>query len=109
MRLGRVQAIERDRIVFAQGELATSPGQVHVHCSAAGLPRAPSEPVFQGNRIARQSARVISPASGQNTGPAFLGPHQWGLAVSTVRYQSLLIRHSGVSRFVHRLQPSSNI
>jgi hypothetical protein len=62
VRLGRVQAIERDRIVFAQGELATSPGQVHVHCSAAGLPRAPVEPVFQGERIVPQYVRRCAPS-----------------------------------------------
>lgn len=62
VRLGRVQALERDRIVFAQGELATAPGQVHVHCGAAGLPRAPVEPVFQGERIVPQYVRRCSPS-----------------------------------------------
>ena len=62
VRLGRVQAIERDRIVFAQGELATAPGQVHVHCSSAGLPRAPVAPVFQGERIVPQYVRRCSPS-----------------------------------------------
>jgi hypothetical protein len=62
VRLGRVQAIERDRIVFAQGELATSPGTVHVHCSATGLPRAPLEPVFQAERIVPQYVRRCSPS-----------------------------------------------
>lgn len=62
VRLGRVQAIERDRIVFAQGELATAPGTVHVHCSTSGLPRAPIEPVFQGERIVPQYVRRCSPS-----------------------------------------------
>lgn len=62
VRLGRVQAIERDRMVFAQGELAVAPGQVVVHCSAAGLPRAPLEPVFQGERIVPQYVRRCSPS-----------------------------------------------
>jgi hypothetical protein len=62
VRLGRVQAIERDRIVFAQGELAIPPGTVHVHCSAAGLPRMPVEPVFQGDRIVPQYVRRCSPS-----------------------------------------------
>lgn len=62
VRLGHVQAIERDRIVFAQGELATTPGQVFVHCSAAGLPRAPVVPVFQGERIVPQYVRRCSPS-----------------------------------------------
>jgi hypothetical protein len=62
VRLGRVQAIEHDRIVFAQGELATAPGQVYVHCSSTGLPRGPVEPVFQGDRIVPQYVRRCSPS-----------------------------------------------
>lgn len=62
VRLGHVQAIERERIVFAQGELAVSPGQVFVHCSATGLPRAGLEPVFQGERIVPQYVRRCSPS-----------------------------------------------
>jgi hypothetical protein len=62
VRLGRVQAIEHDRIVFAQGELATAPGQVYVHCSSSGLPRGPVEPVFQGDRIVPQYVRRCSPS-----------------------------------------------
>ncbi|MET0336113.1 MAG: hypothetical protein ABW190_17750 [Rhizobacter sp.] len=62
VRLGRVQAIEPDRIVFAQGELATPPGQVVVHCSADGLRYTPVEPVFQGERIVPQYVRRCSPS-----------------------------------------------
>jgi hypothetical protein len=62
VRLGRVQAIERDRIVLEHGTLPTSPHQVHVHCSATGLPRAPIEPVFQGGRIVPQYVRRCSPS-----------------------------------------------
>lgn len=62
VRLGRVQAIERERIVLEHGTLPTSPRQVHVHCSAAGLPRAPVEPVFQGHRIVPQYVRRCSPS-----------------------------------------------
>lgn len=62
VRLGHVHAIERERIVFAQGELAVSPGHVFVHCSAAGLPRAGLEPVFQGARIVPQYVRRCSPS-----------------------------------------------
>ncbi|HEY0819874.1 MAG TPA: hypothetical protein VGD46_13915 [Rhizobacter sp.] len=62
VRLGRVQAIERERIVFAQGELATAPGQVYVHCSTTGLPRGPVVPVFQGDRIVPQYVRRCSPS-----------------------------------------------
>jgi hypothetical protein len=62
VRLGRVEAIEPDRIVLEGGEVPTSVDQVHVHCSAAGLPRAPAEPVFQRGRIVPQYVRRCSPA-----------------------------------------------
>lgn len=62
VRLGRVRAIEHDRIVFAHGELATPSGQVHVHCSSTGLPTAPLEPIFQGDRIVPQYVRRCSPS-----------------------------------------------
>jgi hypothetical protein len=61
VRLGRVRAIGRDRIVLDRGEIATAPGQVHVHCSSAGLPRGPAQPMFQGQRIVPQYVRRCSP------------------------------------------------
>lgn len=61
VRLGRVQAIEIDRIVLEHGEMATSARHVHVHCSAGGLPRGPVQPVFQGQRIVPQYVRRCSP------------------------------------------------
>jgi hypothetical protein len=61
VRLGHVRAIEPHRIVLDQGEIATSPAQVHVHCSAAGLPRGPMEPIFQGARVVPQYVRRCSP------------------------------------------------
>lgn len=61
VRLGRVRAIERDRIVLEQGVVATSPDHVHVHCSAEGLPRGPAQPVFQRDRIVPQYVRRCSP------------------------------------------------
>lgn len=62
VRLGHVRAIERDRIVLAGGEIATTPEHVHVHCSAGGLPRGPAQPVFQGARIVPQYVRRCSPS-----------------------------------------------
>ena len=61
VRLGRVRAIGRERIVLDRGEIATTPMHVHVHCSAGGLPRGPVEPVFQGQRIVPQYVRRCSP------------------------------------------------
>ena len=62
VRLGRVLAIERERIVLERGEVPTSVDQVHVHCSTSGLPRGPVEPVFQGGRIVPQYVRRCSPS-----------------------------------------------
>lgn len=62
VRLGRVQAVETDRIVLDQGEIATSARHVHVHCSAGGLPRGPLQPVFQGQRLVPQYVRRCSPS-----------------------------------------------
>lgn len=61
VRLGHVQAIQGHRIVLDQGEIATSPDQVHVHCSVCGLPQGAAEPVFQGPRIVPQYVRRCSP------------------------------------------------
>ena len=62
VRLGRVRRIEPERIVLDQGEIPTSSGHVHIHCSAGGLPRGPVQPVFQGHRIVPQYLRRCSPS-----------------------------------------------
>lgn len=61
VRLGRVQAIEIDRIVLERGTIATSPQQLFIHCSAAGLPRGGAQAVFRGHRIVPQYVRRCSP------------------------------------------------
>jgi hypothetical protein len=62
VRLGHVRAIEAHRIVLDHGEVPTTAEHVHVHCSAAGLPRGPAQPVFQGDRIVPQYVRRCSPS-----------------------------------------------
>jgi hypothetical protein len=61
VRLGHVLAIEADRIVLDRGTVVTSTEHLHVHCSTAGLPRGPAQPVFQGTRIVPQYVRRCSP------------------------------------------------
>lgn len=61
VRLGHVKAIEPDRIVLESGVVPTSPGHVHIHCSADGIPNRPSVPIFQGERIVLQYVRRCSP------------------------------------------------
>jgi hypothetical protein len=57
VRLGYVRRIERDRIVLQQGSVPTSPGNLHVHCSAPGLRYPPALPIFGADRITLQPVR----------------------------------------------------
>ncbi len=61
VRMGRVRAIEDDRIVLEGGEIPTGPGVLHIDCSAAGIPTLASKPVFEGNRITLQWIRICQP------------------------------------------------
>jgi hypothetical protein len=61
-RLGHVRSIERDRIVLDEGSVPTSPGQLHIHCAAPGVPQRPALPIFDGDRITLQGIRLGLPA-----------------------------------------------
>ena len=61
VRLGRLRAIEADRIVLDDGELPTSAETLHVDCSAVGLRNAPPVPTFSPGRIVIQQVRQASP------------------------------------------------
>ncbi|MCP5433239.1 MAG: NAD(P)-binding protein [Alphaproteobacteria bacterium] len=61
VRLGRVAAIEKDRIRLARGEIATDPGTIHVDCSAKGIAPRPARPIFAGERITMQFVRTCQP------------------------------------------------
>ncbi len=61
VRLGRVSAVEADRIVLEQGVIPTSPQHLHIDCSADGIPKKPAVPIFQGARIVPQIVRRCSP------------------------------------------------
>lgn len=54
VRRGQVRRIERDRIVFDEGSVSTSPGTLHVHCAAVGLARPPLRPIFEADRVTIQ-------------------------------------------------------
>jgi hypothetical protein len=61
VRLGRVQHLERDRIVLDGGEIPTGPDVLHVDCSAKAVrPRSPL-PVFDGDLITVQFVRMCQP------------------------------------------------
>jgi hypothetical protein len=62
VRHGRVRRITADCLVLDEAELPTSPGEVHVDCSAIGLPVAPARPMFEEGRITLQQVRMCQPA-----------------------------------------------
>ncbi len=64
IRMGRVQAMEADKIILDEGELETGPSIVHVDCSASlsrSMQRMSPKPIFDGNRITPQTVRSFMP------------------------------------------------
>jgi hypothetical protein len=61
VRLGRVRRIDPDRIVLADGEIATSPHAFHVDCTAKAVAPKPIKPVFDGERITLQFVCMCQP------------------------------------------------
>jgi hypothetical protein len=61
VRKGRVQRIEKDQIIFEQGEIPTSPDHIHIDCSASAITDLTIKPVFQGNLITPQTVRSYQP------------------------------------------------
>ena len=61
VRLGRVQRIERDRLVLAGGSAPFDAGRLVVHCSAVPFQSRGPEPIFQPGRLAPQLVRNCQP------------------------------------------------
>ena len=64
IRMGRVSALELDKIILDDGEVPTSPHIVHVDCSASlsrTMPKMSPKPVFDGNIITPQTVRSFMP------------------------------------------------
>ena len=61
VRLGRVQRIERERIVLEHGSVPADPDWLYVHCSAVPFQSTGPEPIFQPGRIAPQLVRNCQP------------------------------------------------
>jgi hypothetical protein len=57
IRMGHVRRIDADRIELDGGAVPTTPGTVHVDCTADGLERRPVRPVFEDGRITLQTVR----------------------------------------------------
>ena len=69
VRMGRVRSIGVDEIILDNGTIPTAPDVLHIDCSADGLERRPSAPVFNGDRITLQSVRTCQ----QVFSAAFIG------------------------------------
>lgn len=54
VRLGRVKRIGRERLVLEGGEIPSDRGEIHVDCTADGLPVTPPRPIFEPGRITIQ-------------------------------------------------------
>ncbi|MGA9239276.1 DUF2855 family protein, partial [Robiginitalea sp.] len=61
IRLGRVQRIEKNKIVLQKGSIPTSPKHIHVDCSASAISNAAIKTVFQGDLITPQTVRSYQP------------------------------------------------
>ena len=65
VRMGHVSHLQADRIVLTEGEIRTTPGHLHIDCSASlvrSFGHKQAVPVFQGNRITPQPIRAYQPA-----------------------------------------------
>jgi hypothetical protein len=61
VRLGRVRAVEPDRLELDRGTIPARADSCYVDCSAAGIPTLPSTPIFAGRRITLQWMRTCQP------------------------------------------------
>ena len=61
VRMGRVSAIESDKIILDKGEIPTGPGMIHVDCSASAISNLEIKPIFQGDLITPQTVRSYQP------------------------------------------------
>jgi hypothetical protein len=61
VRLGRLRAIERERIVLDRGAVPADPDTLYVDCSASAIQPLPGLPVFDGARINLFMVRFCQP------------------------------------------------
>ena len=61
VRLGHVRHIAPHEITLAEGTVATTPGTLHIDCTANGLHVGPLQPIFAADRITIQGVRPCSP------------------------------------------------
>lgn len=61
VRMGRVSAIENDKVILDEGTIPTGPDIVHVDCSARAISNMVIKPIFQGDLITPQTVRSYQP------------------------------------------------
>ncbi|MGE0600123.1 MAG: NAD(P)-binding protein [Dehalococcoidia bacterium] len=61
VRLGHVTRVDKDSVVLERGTIPAGPEVLHIDCSATGIPRLPSRPVFENERITLQFVRMCQP------------------------------------------------
>ena len=61
VRLGRVSAIETDKIVLSKGEIPTTPNTLHIDCSARAIANFEMKPIFEEGLITPQMVRSYQP------------------------------------------------
>jgi hypothetical protein len=62
VRLGRVRAIEADRLVLDEGDVAARSDTLYVDCSSYGLPTRDPRPIFTSEGVTLQYVRHLSPS-----------------------------------------------
>jgi len=61
VRQGRVLRVGSHEIDLEHGSIPTSPGHIHVNCTAEGVPTKPARPVFEPGKITVQAVRTCQP------------------------------------------------
>lgn len=61
VRMGRVSRVGLNEITLAGGTTPTTPGTVHIDCSASAITNVEIKPVFDGNTITPQTVRSYQP------------------------------------------------
>jgi len=62
IRMGRISHLKENEIILADGAIPTSPGIVHVDCSARAVTNETIKPIFQDGIITPQFVRSYQPA-----------------------------------------------
>ena len=61
VRMGRVESIEKDKIILNNGTIPTSTEHIHVDCSASAISNLEMKPIFTGDLITPQTVRSYQP------------------------------------------------